>query len=85
MIKVYGTRICKNCKGICHKGSWRRKVGERKSYYCSDTCLRTSLNKSLQESCKESGLTKWYETEYTEREYQDMRDSFFEPVNVIAK
>ena len=37
--KVYGTRICKCCNGICHNNSYRSKYGKRKQYYCSDDCL----------------------------------------------
>jgi len=43
--KVYGIRICRNCKGICHKGSYRSKLGQRKIYFCSKKCLEQYLEK----------------------------------------
>ena len=38
-LKIYGDRICKQCHGLCHENSWRDKIGQRKSYWCSDGCL----------------------------------------------
>lgn len=36
-MKVYGTRTCHYCKGICHRRSWRTKATEthRRRYWCS--------------------------------------------------
>ena len=46
VITIRGDRKCRNCGGICHKGSYRDKIGKRKSYYCGLHCLILSLNKN---------------------------------------
>ena len=38
MKKVYGVRICQQCRGICHEGSLRTTFGQRKRYFCSERC-----------------------------------------------
>ena len=37
--KIYGDRICKACKALCHKNSYRTTHRIRNSYYCSKGCL----------------------------------------------
>ncbi len=34
--KVYGVRICRQCKGLCHEGAVRMFHGLRKMYFCSE-------------------------------------------------
>jgi len=82
--RVYGDRTCRQCKGICHEGSWRQQVGRRKGYWCSDHCLRRHLNERYKKSCQEVGLRRWWEVEYTDEKFQELRDEFYEPVDVIA-
>ena len=84
--KVYGDRTCRgSCRGICHKESWRRKVGQRKAYYCSESCLRHAMNKNYQKSCKKVGVGYWFEVQYTDEQWIEYRDMFFEPVEVICR
>jgi len=44
MLKVYGVRICPECKGICHENSWRKKYGQRRRYFCCERHLRNSVD-----------------------------------------
>ena len=37
---IKGIRICRECSGICHEGSWRTKYRIRKHYWCSETHLK---------------------------------------------
>lgn len=37
---VRGVRICQDCRGICHEGSWRSRYGTRKKYWCCEPHLR---------------------------------------------
>ena len=83
--KVYGNRTCRNCKGICHKESWRRQFGERKPYYCSESCLRNAVVKKVQERLEEKGLYFEADEIYGDSEWVEHRNSFYEPVQVISK
>ena len=41
MAIAYGLRNCRECRGICHEGSWRRTTGKRRAYWCSEEHLRS--------------------------------------------
>jgi len=41
--KIYGIRLCRQCKGICHENSLRETIGRRKKYYCSKQCCKNYL------------------------------------------
>lgn len=76
---VYGDRICPECKGICHEDSYRAKYGERKRYYCSESCLRRKYKKRLEEHFKKSGYRPddnfWTDPRYLEK-VQDYINEF---------
>ena len=40
---VRGIRICRDCRGICHEGSWRSRYGTRKKYWCCELHLRNGF------------------------------------------
>ena len=39
MKKVYGDRVCKNCRGLCAGYAFRKGGKKRKKYYCCLNCL----------------------------------------------
>jgi len=67
MTQIHGVRICRHCKGICHKGSWRKAYGERKEYFCCGSHLRNSIS-----------------FEFADQDWPEIRDRFFEQVDVIT-
>ena len=89
--KVNGSRICKNCKGICHTNSWRRTTGQRKQYFCSDGCLRNFTenriyNDYIKPKAKANNIFMTIdETRFTDEEWREYRKDFYEPVEVITK
>jgi hypothetical protein len=85
--KINGTRICKNCKGICHEGSVRRNTGQRKSYYCSEACLRNSVENQLYVRLNKTSSHYFSreEARYTNDEWVKFMNDFYEPVNVTTK
>jgi len=42
--KIHGVRVCRRCKGICHEHSLREKYGQRRTYYCSEQCVRIKFD-----------------------------------------
>jgi len=66
---VRGVRICRHCRGICHEASWREQYGQRKKYWCSESCLRTDH----------------YADDVPMAVWEAFRHSTFEQVDVIAK
>ena len=37
---IYGDRICKRCKGLCHTDSWRTTYKQHNIYFCCEAHLR---------------------------------------------
>ena len=75
---VYGDRICRQCKGICHDGSYRRKqsalsreYGARSGYYCSKQCLKNAYYLNLEKHMRQA--SKKY------KHYIDMDDVVNKP------
>ena len=68
-MKVYGDRICRHCHGLCHDGSWRDNIGERRSYWCSEACLSTG----------------WNGDSVDRATWEDFRDRNFEQVDVKSR
>jgi hypothetical protein len=71
MQTIKGTRICRECRGICHENSWRSKFGQRKRYWCCEEHLRDYLDYLA----PYNGDSGW----------QEYRDKFFEPVVVVTQ
>ena len=71
MEQVNGDRKCTRCEGVCHDGSWRTKQGQRRSYWCSEQCLRAHVEAN---------------TPYTvsDESWERIRDNY-ERVNVVAR
>lgn len=82
--RVYGTRICPECNGICHEGSWRQQSGRRRRYWCSEVHLKRFQTVRLQERCQSSGIQNWDNVEWPDGEWEEYRDSLFEQVDVIT-
>ena len=82
MGRIYGDRVCRRCKGICHENSWRRKTGQRKAYYCSENCLRWAQEERVLAIARKMS-DKWVsEFRYGDADWIEYRDSYFEPVEV---
>ena len=81
--KIYGTRICRQCKGICHEGSFRTSYGKRKAYFCGEQCLRYHETQKLREQLKKIGYRDWYDAEWDKGFWQEHLE-YFEQVDVIA-
>lgn len=82
--RVYGDRTCPTCRGLCHEGSWRRKWGQRKRYYCCERHLRGEYEGRLQANYRKSGIW-WKVPEMTDEEWAEIRNEFYERVDVICK
>ena len=86
-IKVYGIRICPVCKGICHENSWRTNFKNHNTYFCSESHLRAFINdKLIKELRKHHPEIYWDHDEhnYTDEEYKEYRDTFYEQVDIIT-
>ena len=82
-MKVYGDRVCRYCKGICHEDSIRDRFGERRKYFCSLSCLLHFV---------EDGVERYIEDEECRRNYSlsssDFKkywESSYEEVDVISR
>lgn len=82
--KVYGNRTCRNCRGICHESSWRTKYGTRKSYFCSESCLRNILVNKLQKRLKLNKVSRWWEINSNNDSIDKMVECSYEEVIVIT-
>jgi hypothetical protein len=83
--RVYGDRICTQCAGICHEGSWRAKYGQRKHYFCCESHLRAYKTGCLQASCCNAGLRNWQDVRYSASDWEQTRNEFYERVDVITR
>lgn len=80
MKKIYGIRICKSCRGICHKNSYRRNYGKRRPYWCSKNCLEWGIIKRVE---SKTPTDKEY---ITDQIYLDhIIEEYYEKVDVITK
>jgi len=83
--KVYGMRICKHCKGICHKDSWRTTFKQRNTYFCCENHVRTEIDNELAKRLEKHGLFRWEYKPMTDEEFADfMRHGHYEKVDVIT-
>ena len=86
MKKIYGIRICRSCKGICHENSYRRNFGLRRIYWCSKNCLEWKITKEVG-----SRIPKKYKhlidrKDFIEQAWLDtVIKDFYEKVDVITK
>ena len=82
MTKIYGNRICRYCKGLCHNETYRSKNDTRSRYYCSRKCLQ------LQEEYNRLTKSKKFDFIYfplDDKDFERYIDSYFEKVNVVAR
>ena len=84
-IIVKGTRICRECQGICHENSWRTKIGQRRSYWCCEDHLRRTQKRKLLKRLRKFNLRNWQEVGFgaTGLPWAAYRDKLWEPVNII--
>lgn len=82
MKKVYGARICKSCRGICHEDSYRRKIGRRRPYWCSKNCLEWKIIKKMENKYKYL-IDKEYRIDQIFLNH--IIEEFYEKVDVITK
>lgn len=86
MKKIYGTRICKSCRGICHKNSYRKNYGKRRSYWCSKNCLEWKIIKDVESRIPIKYKYLIDKEDFIEQAYLDtMINEFYEKVDVITK
>lgn len=91
MKKVYGKRICRSCRGICHENSYSKKKlpflhGQRRSYWCSKNCLKWKLLRDVEKGIpiKYKHLIK--EENFIDHVYLDfMIKEFYIKIDVITK
>ena len=86
-IVVKGIRVCRECKGICHRDSWRTRIGQRRSYWCCEVHLRQTQERKLQKLCARLHEWNWQEVSFETpgSSWSIYRDEFWEPVIVISK
>ena len=69
---VKGDRVCHQCHALCNGLSWRSKVGQRRTYFDTENCLRSYFEKQIGHKIQD-------------KVYKKMRDEFYEKVFVIIK
>lgn len=90
--KVYGDRICRQCKGLCHDGSWRQAWAVRAGYWCCESHLRAWEEGRLQEHIRASFAREKLPMPqdaskygYTDAAWSELKQRYYEPVDVVRK
>ena len=87
---VKGKRICAQCRGICHEGSFRNKYRYRSTYFCSANCLRYYLDDRLAKRlARRYNLPIYSEivakyAQYTDEQFADFLE-LYDAVDVITR
>lgn len=86
MKKIYGIRICKICKGICHEGSYRSATWrDRKLYFCSLFHLKLWIMKQINKFIPKSRTDLYFTIDDPPPNLNKKINENYEQINVITK